>query len=345
MKKLEQLVRPNILSLEPYHSARQEFKGSADIFLDANESPYNNPLNRYPDPLQLNLKQHIGAVKGVATQSIFLGNGSDEAIDLIFRVFCVPGCDNVVGFKPSYGMYEVCADINAVEYRKALLNPDFSLNPDNLLKLVNGRTKVIFLCSPNNPTGNSLDPSAVESILRQFDGIVVVDEAYADFSGAKPFRTRLAEFPNLIVLNTFSKAWSHAAIRLGMAFAAPAIIALLNKIKYPYNINSLTAQAALKAVKEPFKFGEWIRLILNERNNVMSAVRELRYCRNVFPTDSNFFLARFDNAERLYLYLKAQGIVVRNRSHEPLCEGCLRFTIGTPTENNRLVSALRCYQP
>lgn len=343
MKNLNELVRPNIYALEPYHSARDEYQGEAQILLDANESPYNNPLNRYPDPLQKQLKQKLSVYKAVDPDQIFTGNGSDEAIDLAYRIFCVPGMDNAVGLRPSYGMYKVCADINGVEYRQVPLKADFSLDAQAVLQVVNPHTKLIFLCTPNNPTGRSLEAGAVEAILRSFDGIVVVDEAYSDFAQTKPWRLRINDFPNLIVLNTFSKAFSHAAIRLGMAFANPQIIDLFNKVKYPYNVNSLTAQAALRLLEAPYQIDDWTRRILRERSSLMKAVAELPYCREVLPTDANFFLARFDEPDKLYHYLLSHGIVVRNRSREHLCTGCLRITVGLPAENDQLISALRCF--
>ena len=346
MKPLKDLVRPNIWALKPYSSARDEYKGkTANTFLDANESPYNVPVNRYPDPLQEELKQLLAPLKGVAPEQMFLGNGSDEAIDLVFRVFCVPGRDNVVAMEPTYGMYQVCADVNDVEYRKVLLGDNFNLEPQKLLDVVNERTKVIFLCSPNNPTGNSLDPEAIETVLRGFQGIVVLDEAYSDFSPKPVFRLRINEFPNLIVLNTFSKAWASAAIRLGMAFAAPDIIRLFNKVKYPYNVNTLTQEKAREMLSRRFEVDRWVKQILQERAGLMVAVSELPLCERVFPTDANFFLARFRGAGQVYEYLVSQGVIVRNRSHVTLCGDCLRITVGTQQENNRFLAALRQYIP
>lgn len=344
MKPLKDLVRPNIWALKPYSSARDEYKGkTANTFLDANESPYNVPVNRYPDPLQEELKQLLAPLKGVAPEQMFLGNGSDEAIDLVFRVFCVPGRDNVVAMEPTYGMYQVCADVNDVEYRKVLLGDNFNLEPQKLLDVVNERTKVIFLCSPNNPTGNSLDPEAIETVLRGFQGIVVLDEAYSDFSTKPVFRLRINEFPNLIVLNTFSKAWASAAIRLGMAFAAPDIIRLFNKVKYPYNVNALTQERALEMMQSPYEVEKWVKLLLQERVRVMESFSILPICQKVYPTDANFFLARMTDAPAIYDYLIREGIIVRNRSRVTLCDNCLRVTIGTKTENSQLLAALRKY--
>lgn len=344
MKDLKELVRDNIWKLKPYSSARDEYKGKvAHTFLDANESPYNHPLDRYPDPLQWDLKKELSVVKSVKPEQIFLGNGSDEAIDLVFRVFCDPSKDNVVAIAPTYGMYEVCADINNVEYKTVTLDDRYQLNARKLLDATDRNTKVIFMCSPNNPTGNNLNRNEIETVLREFEGIVVLDEAYADFSNEIPFRLRLKEFSNIIVLNTFSKAFSCAAIRLGMAFADEQIINLFNKVKYPYNVNMLTQEKALEVLKNRRNLSEWIDRILQERPRVMSAVSDLAICEKVYPTDANFFLAKFKNAKNIYQYLIDQGVVVRNRSHITLCEDCLRITIGTPTENSVLLSALRRY--
>jgi len=344
MKPLEELVRPNILTLSPYSSARNEYKGHiAHVFLDANENPYNKPLNRYPDPLQTELKTEIAKIKGVNAEQIFLGNGSDEAIDLPFRIFCRPGIDNVVAIEPTYGMYKVCADINDIEYRPVLLDGKYQLDADKLLDVCDKNTKIIWLCSPNNPTGNNLDKKEIERILNRFEGIVVIDEAYSDFSQEKPFRLELDKYPNLIVLNTFSKAWGCAAIRLGMAFAKPEIIRIFNKVKYPYNVNLLTQKQALEALKLRFEVDDWVRLLTQERSRVMSAFRELPSCRQVYPTNANFFLARMTDAQAIYDYLVSKGIIVRNRNRVQLCENCLRITIGTKGENNELLGALRQY--
>lgn len=344
MKNLEQLVRPNIWRLKPYSSARDEYKGvEATVFLDANENPYNAPYNRYPDPLQLHLKQTLSRIKEVPAASIFLGNGSDEAIDLVFRVFCEPGVDNVVAISPTYGMYEVCADINNVAYRKVSLDASYCFRADDLLAACDEHTKAIFLCSPNNPTGNDLSRPEMERLLEQFDGIVVIDEAYSDFSQQRPFRLDLQRYPNLIVLNTFSKAWASAAIRLGMAFASPEIIALFNKVKYPYNISQLTQDQALSQLDHRFEIEKWISTLKEERAQMMRAFAELPLCRCVYPSDANFFLARVDGADRIYRYLVERGIIVRNRSKIELCGDCLRVTIGTKDENSALLAALRQY--
>ena len=345
MFSLDKLVRPNIQRLTPYSCARDEFKGrAAKVFLDANENPYNTPFNRYPDPLQEELKAKLAPVKGVAPQCIFLGNGSDEAIDLVYRIFCEPGRDNVVAIAPTYGMYSVCADINDVEYRAVPLRQDFTLDADALLAATDSRTKVIWLCSPNNPTGNALERAAVERIIKEFQGIVVVDEAYSDFNDLRPFRLDLDRFPNIIVLNTFSKLWASAAIRLGMAFASPEIIALFNKVKYPYNVNILTQKQAVAMLSDLQHINLWRATLLKERSHLLPAIAELPICRAVYPTDANFFLARVIDANDIYRYLVDNGIIVRNRSRVELCDNCLRFTIGTPEENNALLGALRRYR-
>jgi len=345
MKPLEQLVRKNIWKLKPYSSARDEYAGKeARVFLDANESPYNNPFNRYPDPLQRDLKQALSPLKGVPADNIFLGNGSDEAIDLLFRVFCNPNKDNVVAIDPTYGMYEVCADINDVAYRKVPLDDHYHMDADKLLRACDANTKLIFICSPNNPTGNSFPREDILRVIRQFQGIVVVDEAYSDFSSQEPLRLSLAEFPNLVVLNTFSKAWGCAAIRLGMAFASTDIIALFNKVKYPYNVNQLTQQKAMEMLHEITQVHQRRILILEARQYLMQAFAHLPICLQVFPSDANFFLARVTDANTIYNYLVDQGIIVRNRSRISLCQDCLRITIGTREENEQLLKALRQYK-
>ena len=344
MKALEQLARPNIWRLKPYSCARNEYSGrSATTFLDANENPYNAPYNRYPDPLQAELKAAVAKVKGVPAENIFIGNGSDEAIDLAYRCFTRPGADNVVAIAPTYGMYKVCADINDVEYRAVNLDEGFRLNAEKTLSACDENTKLLWLCSPNNPTGNSLDRSEVETILDLFDGIVIIDEAYSDFSKAKTFRHDIAKRPNLIVLNTMSKAWGCAALRLGMAFADKAIVGLFNKVKYPYNINLLTQQLALKALQDPFQVDKWVKTILLERERMADAFGLLPICKKVYPSEANFLLVEMADANAVYDYLIGKGIVVRNRSSVTLCGNCLRITIGSKSENNELLSALRQY--
>ena len=344
MKPLEQLVRKNIWSLAPYSSARDEYSGKeAHVFLDANENPYNAPYNRYPDPLQRDVKKLLERIKGVPAENIFLGNGSDEAIDLPYRIFCEPGRDNVVSIVPTYGMYQVCADINDIECRQVLLDANFQLHADAVLQACDEHTKIIWLCSPNNPTGNSLDRDEMMKVVEGFDGIVIVDEAYIDFAQQLSLRQELPTHPNLIILQTMSKAWGSAAIRLGMAFASKEIIAIYNKVKYPYNVNLLTQQQAMEMLKDPFEVDKTVKIILQERNRLMQAFRELPLCEQIYPTDANFFLARVTDAKRIYDYLVDKGIIVRNRSRIQLCQNCLRITIGTRTENNELLSALRQY--
>ncbi len=339
-----QLVRPNILKLKPYSSARDEYAGkAAHVFLDANECPHNAPNNRYPDPLQWELKQKISAYKGVAPERIFLGNGSDEAIDLIFRTFCTPGVDEVAAISPSYGMYEVCADINNIRYNAIPLEEGYQFNAENFLQSIYSPcTKVIFICSPNNPTGNLLPIDEIRKVLDIFPGIVVVDEAYIDFAPAgSSVAALLDEYPRLIVLNTFSKAWASAGIRLGMALAHPEIIALFNKVKYPYNVNILTQRAAMERLEHMDEIHNWVDEALSERQRMMQEMATLPICLQVYPSDANFFLARVTDACAIYDALVNQGIIVRNRHRITMCENCLRITIGTPAENDELLAALK----
>jgi histidinol-phosphate aminotransferase len=342
MKQLRDLVRPNIWRLAPYSSARNEYSGhEAHVFLDANENPYNAPFNRYPDPLQAKVKEELSKIKGVPADCIFLGNGSDEAIDLVYRVFCRPQVDNVVAIEPTYGMYKVCADINDVDYRPVLLDENYEMSADKLLAACDKHTKAIWICSPNNPTGNNMSVEEIEKVLKNFDGVVVVDEAYSDFSTIPVFRTRIKEFPNIIVLNTMSKAWGCAAIRLGMAFASKEIVDLFNKVKYPYNVNLLTQQQALKALNSREDVEKWVSLLLQERSKMLVSFAALPVTLKVYPTNANFFLAKMTDAQGIYDYLVAKGIIVRNRTRVKLCKDCLRVTIGTKAENTELLSALR----
>ena len=342
MKELKELTRPNVWDLKPYSSARDEYSGvEASVFLDANENPYHAPYNRYPDPLQKELKGLIAPLKQVREEQIFLGNGSDEAIDLIFRIFCRPSVDNVVAIDPTYGMYQVCAEVNDVEYRKVLLDENYQFSADKLLAASDVYTKAIFLCSPNNPTGNNLCRQEIEKLLQSFKGLVIVDEAYIDFSSARSFLLDLDNYPNLIVLQTFSKAWGCAAIRLGMAFASKEIIDLFNKIKYPYNVNLLTQNEAIALLKEPSTITGWVDVLLKERSRLMDAFHSLPCCVHIYPTDANFFLAKVTDAKRIYNYLVSKGIIVRNRTKVSLCSNCLRITIGTPEENDVLLDALK----
>ncbi len=345
MISLEKLARKNIWNLAPYSCARNEFSGKkASVFLDANENPYGGPLNRYPDPLQIELKNVIEKVKGIPVDYTFLGNGSDEAIDLVYRCFCEPKEDNVVAIEPTYGMYKVCADINDVAYRPVLLDENFQISADALLAACDAHTKVIWICSPNNPTGNDINRDEIVKVLRSFQDIVVVDEAYSDFSQQRPLRFELPRYPNLIVLNTLSKAWASAAIRLGMAFASPEIIGLFNKVKYPYNVNLLTQEQAIKVLSDPYEVDRWVQQIKSERSRVIEAFSALPLCEKIYPTDANFFLARVADAQRIYDYLVEQGIIVRNRTRIELCHNCLRVTIGNRDENNELIGALRQYK-
>jgi histidinol-phosphate aminotransferase len=344
MLPLEQLVRPNIWKLAPYSSARDEYSGKeAHVFLDANENPYNGPYNRYPDPLQRELKSLLKKVKGVPEEMIFLGNGSDEAIDLAYRVFCNPGRDNVVAIAPTYGMYQVCADINDIEYRQVLLDENYNFKAADLLAACDEHTKMIWLCSPNNHTGNSLNRDEILKVIEGFEGIVIVDEAYIDFSQQMSLRQELPAHPNLIILQTMSKAWGSAAIRLGMAFASKEIIAIYNKVKYPYNVNQLTQEQALAMLKDPFEVDKWVKILMAERSRLMQAFMELPICEKIYNTDANFFLAKMTDANAIYNYLVDKGIIVRNRNKVQLCQNCLRITIGNRTENNELIGALRTY--
>ncbi|MGM9796823.1 MAG: histidinol-phosphate transaminase [Parabacteroides sp.] len=340
MRSLEELVRPNVWRMQPYSSARNEFQGNASVFLDANENPWNEPINRYPDPLQRQVKARLSQLKGVDSASIFLGNGSDEAIDLVIRAFCEPKTDNMVTIAPSYGMYEVAAETNNVACRKVALDDRFDLDLPALWAAVDAHTKVIYLCSPNNPSGNSLNREAIYQLLRGFEGLVVVDEAYIDFSSQPSFLTELPQHPNLIVLQTFSKAWGAAAIRLGMAFAAPAIIDVLNKIKYPYNINLLVQNRALELMENEAEMRREIQVILAERARMAQRLSEAPFGFEVFPSDANFLLVRVGDADRLYNALVDRGIIVRNRNRVLKCQGCLRITIGLPAENDLLLDAL-----
>jgi len=345
MKTLQELTRPNIWKLKPYSSARDEYKGvEASVFLDANENPYNGPHNRYPDPMQWEVKNTLARIKKVDPRQIFLGNGSDEAIDLVFRAFCQPGQDNVVAIDPTYGMYQVCADINDVEYRKVQLNENFQFTADKLLAATDMHTKLIFLCTPNNPTGNDLSRQEIEKVLNSFDGLVVVDEAYNDFSEAPSLLADLDRYPNLIVLQTFSKAWGCAAIRLGMAFASTDIISIFSKIKYPYNVNQLTQKQALEMLHRHYEIDRWVKILKEERGYLESEFARLPCTVHIFPSDANFFLVRVTDAMKIYNYLVGEGIIVRNRHTVSLCGNCLRVTVGTRVENDKLLDSLRHYQ-
>lgn len=337
------LVRDNIRRLVPYASARDEYTGVASVYMDANENPYNAPFNRYPDPRQRELKDRIASIKGKDPACLFLGNGSDEGIDLLFRVFCDPGRDNVVTVNPTYGMYGVCAAIHDIAVKSVLLNDDFSLNPERVLEAIDARTKMVFLCSPNNPTSNSLDSEALLHIINRAPCMVVVDEAYIDFSAGKGLLELVPGHHNLVILQTLSKAWGLAGIRLGMVFAHPDLIRYLSSVKYPYNVNSLSLEKAMEALKDPSRRNEWIQEILSERDSLAAKLLALDCIREVHPSDANFLLVRTRRPGEIYSYLAGRGIIIRDRSSVPLCGGCLRITVGTPGENRLLMEALTAF--
>lgn len=342
---LTPLLRPHIVNLQPYTSARDEYTGKEGIFLDANENPYGSVTdedhNRYPDPYQLELKTEIAEIKNVKPSQIFLGNGSDEAIDLLFRAFCNPGKDNVILLPPTYGMYEVSAGINDVEIRKVPLTADFQLQPDLILKEVDENTKIIFVCSPNNPSGNKVDRGDILRLLRDFHGLVVVDEAYIDFSDEPSFTGYLSEYGNLLVMQTFSKAWGLASLRVGMAFASKKMIKILNRIKPPYNISGLTQQTVLAAIKKVDKVNAMIADILQEREYLRKEIDQLDFVEKIHPSHANFLLVKIPNASHIYDDLIEEKIIVRNRSKVKLCEECLRISVGTRAENNAFIQALK----
>lgn len=344
---LDALIRPNIRTLKPYSSARHEFTGEAQVFLDANEnsfgSPLPDPFNRYPDPLQWQVKFQLARVKGIPAENIFIGNGSDEVIDLAYRIFCEPGLDNVIVCPPTYGMYQVNAQINNVAVRQVPLTSDFQLDVEGILQAVDAHTKLLFVCSPNNPTGNSMRREDVELVLNNFPGLVIIDEAYINYARQKSFMAELTEYPNLIVMQTLSKAWGLAALRVGMAFASLDIIDWFNKVKPPYNINDATQQLVLEALGQTDLVNSWIRDTVDERERLARALRLLPMVQRVFASDANFLLVQVADADAVYAFLSAAGIVVRNRSKEPGCAQCLRITIGTPEENDRLLIQLNAY--
>lgn len=341
---LNTLLRDNIKKLVPYSSARSEFKGEASVLLDANENAFGSPFrenyHRYPDPLQHQVKAKLTKIKGVPAENIFLGNGSDEAIDLLFRAFCTPGKDNVILVPPTYGMYEVSANINDVTFKKVNLTPDYQLDLDAIAAAIDAHTKMIFICSPNNPTGNSLNRHDIETVLVNFDGLVVVDEAYINYSKQPSFTKDLVEFPNLVVLQTLSKAWGLAALRLGMAFASKGIIEVFNKIKPPYNINQATQDIVLEALDNVEQVNTWIKAIVEERESLSQRLQALEQVEHVTPSDANFILVKLQEPKALYNFLVSHGIIVRDRSKVELCEGCLRLTIGTAAENAAVLAAV-----
>jgi len=339
--KIENLVRKNIYNLKPYSSARNEFKGEASVFLDANENPLNGPYNRYPDPLQWKLKEKLARIKHIHTDKIFIGNGSDEPIDIVMRVFCEPAVDNIVAIDPTYGMYKVCADINNVEYRQVLLNDDFTLDAKKLLAATDDKTKLIFLCSPNNPSGNLLEKDQVLQVISDFKGIIVLDEAYMDFAPGESWLPDLDKYPNLIILQTLSKAWGMAAVRLGMAFASPEIIGYFNKVKYPYNINALTQNYVSQELEKESLKNEWVETLINERESLKDELVKLPFVEKIFPSDANFILIKVPDVNKIYNDLVGKGIIVRNRNAISLCVGCLRITVGATEENTKLIEELK----
>ncbi|WP_306309363.1 histidinol-phosphate transaminase [Fulvivirga ligni] len=341
---IQQLVRPNIQALLPYSSARDEFTGNGEVFLDANENPFETEVNRYPDPYQRAIKEKLAPIKGVSPSQIFLGNGSDEAIDLIIRIFCEPGQDQIIISDPSYGMYQVSAGINNIEVIKVPLTENFEFSAKEMLGAVQDKTKVAFLCSPNNPSGNSLDTSEVEEFIKSFQGIVVVDEAYIDFASTPSFTDKLDTFPNLIVMQTFSKAWGMAGLRLGMAYASEEIISLFNKVKPPYNINTLTQKAALEALNNEAKVKQEIQIILEQREWLKEQLSAISITEKIFPSDSNFLLVKFQDAKGLFDFLIEKEIIVRDRRKVRFGENCLRITVGTADENKKLITAIKTYQ-
>jgi histidinol-phosphate aminotransferase len=345
---LNKLIRENIKTLKPYSSARHEFTGKASVFLDANENAYGSPVtenyNRYPDPLQWQLKFQLAKIKGVPAENIFIGNGSDEVIDLAYRIFCEPKKDNVIICPPTYGMYQVSAHINDVAIKKVNLTNDFELDVVAIMDATDENTKLLFICSPNNPTGNNMRRADVELLLNNFRGIIIIDEAYINFSKQKTFIQELTEYPNLIVMQTLSKAWGLAALRLGLAFASMDIIDIFNKVKPPYNINEASQQIAIDALQETGMVNKWIKEVVHEKEILEAALVQLSFVKKVYPTDANFILVKVTDANALYQWLADNEIVVRNRTNEVGCKNCLRITIGTPEENKNLLSTLKKYK-
>jgi histidinol-phosphate aminotransferase len=346
--ELDKIIRPNIKSLKSYSSARDDFKGEASVYLDANENAFGSPLeqafHRYPDPMQYAVKMRLSEIKGVPARNIFLGNGSDEAIDILFRSFCNPGVDNVIIVPPTYGMYEVSANINDVQLKKVNLTQDYQLDLKGIAEAIDKNTKLIFICSPNNPTGNSINRVDIETLLANFSGIVVIDEAYINYSRQKTFIQELTEYANLVVLQTLSKAWGLAALRVGMAYASEEIIEVFNRVKPPYNINEASQQLALEALQNVEKVNAWIKETLKERDHLVLTLKNFDFVIDIYPSDANFLLVKTTNANGIYDFLVNQGIIVRNRNKIELCEGCLRITIGTPLENEILINTLKEYK-
>jgi histidinol-phosphate aminotransferase len=348
MFNINNIIRENIKNLKPYSSARDEFQGEASVYLDANENAFGSPLdesyNRYPDPMQYAVKKRLMEIKGVPIRNIFLGNGSDEAIDILFRSFCNPGVDNVILVPPTYGMYEVSANINDVETRKVNLTDDYQLNLEGIAEAIDKNTKIIFICSPNNPTGNSINRDDVETLLANFQGLVVVDEAYINFSRQKTFIQELTEYANLVVLQTLSKAWGLAGLRVGMAFASEEIIEVMNRVKPPYNINEASQQLALQALQNTEQVNNWIKETLAERDKLVLQLKDFDFVVDIYPSDANFILVKTTDAKGIYTFLVQNGIIVRDRSKVELCEGALRITVGTPQENTILINTLKNFK-
>jgi len=334
------LVRENIRKLIPYKSARGEFDGEASVLLDANENPFVEKYNRYPDPMQVKLKRAIGDLKKFPANQIFLGNGSDEGIDLAIRIFCEPGRDNIVVTPPTFSWFSVAANISNVEVREAMLDTDFQLQPDKITAEIDNNSKILFLCSPNNPTGNLLDEKTIEQLIKFFPGIVMVDEAYQDFNTTTSWIDRIAEFPNLIVTQTFSKAWGHAGIRLGMVFGSPEIINHFNRVKSPYNVNIHTQELALQLLNDNQSKEQQVQQIITERRRLVKELATCSMVQHIYPSHTNFLLVKFRDSQLVYDTLMSQGIIVRDRSREPLCENCLRITVGTPAENTALLTEI-----
>jgi histidinol-phosphate aminotransferase len=348
MYDINNILRENIKNLTPYSSARDEYQGEASVFLDANENAFGSPLdtayNRYPDPMQYQVKMRLSEIKGVPARNIFIGNGSDEAIDILFRSFCNPGVDNVIIVPPTYGMYQVSANINDVEARKVLLTEEYQLNLEGIAEAIDEHTKLIFICSPNNPTGNSINRDDIETLLANFNGIVVIDEAYINFSRQKTFIQELTEYANLVVLQTLSKAWGLAGLRVGMAFASEEIIEVMNKVKPPYNVNEASQQLALEALNNVQQVNDWIKETLAQRDKLVLALKDFDFVLDIYPSDANFVLVKTTDAKGIYNFLVQNGIIIRNRTNVELCEGCLRITIGTPNENKILIDTLQQYK-
>lgn len=346
MKNIQKLIRPTVQALKPYSSARDEYQGNSDamVFLDANENPFENGVNRYPDPQQRTVKSLLSEIKDIPQQNILLGNGSDEVLDLIFRAFCEPNQDNVITLPPTYGMYSVLANINAIAIKSVQLDDNFQPKVDEILEIADSNSKLLFLCSPNNPTGNSFEAKSIEKLIKAFKGIVVIDEAYIDFSNDESWASKLSDFSNLIVTQTLSKAYGMAGIRLGICFASKEIISVLNRIKPPYNVNELTQQKAISQLENYELTQQQVKAILKERDVLVRKLSEITFVSKIYPTDANFVLAKVDDATKRYNQLIEKGIVIRNRTNQPGCENCLRFTIGTKKENEVLIKALKALE-